>query len=152
MKKIISAILCLSLTFSLCSSAFATNAVIPPNEITVTGHVPLSELCEVPDPALTGQSETARGSKSQTKDVYAESTYIGTITLHYDAELRGGRPQFIYDTCEVTWDFRAAPAGYRVQSMESHYTNDYITINLVIQHGILIYWTDVVFRVTDNWM
>lgn len=102
--------------------------------------VHISEFGALPPDASTTYSYTPEGVKTQTKAAYLTigGQYAGTVTLHYESELRMGRPQFIYETCEFTWDLTARPAGYYLNNPTAYYSNDYISITFQTGLGGLI--------------
>lgn len=82
-------------------------------------------------PQVVGQNTTVANAatvsstQTQTKNIVSKATgqVIGTLTLHYQTQIIGGRPQFLYDTCAVTFNFTS---WYRGNVNLNSFTGDYI--------------------------
>jgi hypothetical protein len=82
-------------------------------------------------PQVVGQNTTVANAatvsatQTQTKNIVSKATgqVIGTLTLHYQTQIIGGRPQFIYDKCAITFSFTS---WYRGNVYLNSFTGDYI--------------------------
>ena len=99
----------------------------------------ISDLGVLPSQNIASYSSSIIGKNTQTKPAYLTiaGDYVGTVTLHYETEMRSGRPQFIYETCNFTWDLRGLPDAYALQMPNVEYTNDYIKITFTVSAGLL---------------
>ncbi|WP_434689139.1 hypothetical protein [Hungatella sp. SB206] len=80
------------------------------------------------------QNVSALASKSKTANIVGNygGKKVGTITLNYQTQIIGGRPQFIYDTCE----YEISSVGLNVITItDVVYSNDNIRITFSIRLG-----------------
>lgn len=62
------------------------------------------EILNIPQNPYSSSAWTISPVKQQTKPIIAEGgAQVGTITLQYQTDIQGGRPQFLYDKCYLSY-------------------------------------------------
>ena len=63
------------------------------------------EILNIPQNPYSSSAWTISPVKQQTKPIIVEwgACQVGTITLQYQTDIQGGRPQFLYDKCHLSY-------------------------------------------------
>lgn len=74
--------------------------------------------------------------KRQTKPIIlkTEGTKVGTITLQYQTDIQGGRPQFLYDTCYLSHP--NLNTYWTLESSDVEFTGDRIGVYFSFFYGV----------------
>lgn len=141
MKKFLAVLLAVALLVTMGITTFAQETLLPSSAPNPVGEPKsLFELgADRPTATPFSMGELSE-PKSKTKSVYTQNSgyYMGTVTLDYRTVMVGGRPQFAYDYCYISYDFSQSEGPY-----ESYYdpnvefTSDKITAIFVVQYHML---------------
>lgn len=86
--------------------------------------------------------------KEQTKDIITNESgsKVGTITLQYQTEIQGGRPQFLYDKCYLKPN---VTTYWSIDESHSEFSGDRIAVYFTFTYWGQFYETAVVYFYPD---